>query len=228
MALINTLNDIGNAIREKTGGTELIPLKEMSGAISGISSVPNPLEYATELKGLFLKAVVETEELVINAPRVTNLTDTFMQLSGAKKITLKGNIAGKSMSFSSTFRQMITVEEIDLTNFLVKPTNIGYLFYNSTLLKTIKGELDFSLITTAIKNSFLNCRALEEVRFKANSIKQSINLSSSTKLSTTSVQSIIDGLATVETAQTLTLHRSIVLTDEHKAQISSKNWTLVQ
>ncbi len=38
MALINTLNDIGNAIREKTGGTELIPLKEMASAIQGISS----------------------------------------------------------------------------------------------------------------------------------------------------------------------------------------------
>ena len=38
MALINTLNDIGNAIREKTGSTELIPLKEMASAIQGISS----------------------------------------------------------------------------------------------------------------------------------------------------------------------------------------------
>lgn len=37
MALINTLNDIGNAIREKTGGTELIPLKEMASVIKGIS-----------------------------------------------------------------------------------------------------------------------------------------------------------------------------------------------
>lgn len=38
MALINELTNIGNAIREKTGGTELIPLKEMAGAIQGISS----------------------------------------------------------------------------------------------------------------------------------------------------------------------------------------------
>ena len=38
MALINELTNIGNAIREKTGGTALIPLKEMASAISGISS----------------------------------------------------------------------------------------------------------------------------------------------------------------------------------------------
>ena len=38
MALINELTNIGNAIREKTGSTELIPLKEMASAIQGISS----------------------------------------------------------------------------------------------------------------------------------------------------------------------------------------------
>lgn len=37
MALINELGNIGNAIREKTGGTELIPLKEMADAILSIS-----------------------------------------------------------------------------------------------------------------------------------------------------------------------------------------------
>ena len=38
MALTNTLNEIGDAIREKTGGTELIPLKEMASVIRSIST----------------------------------------------------------------------------------------------------------------------------------------------------------------------------------------------
>lgn len=38
MALINTLTEIGNAIREKTGGTKLIPLKEMASAILTITT----------------------------------------------------------------------------------------------------------------------------------------------------------------------------------------------
>jgi hypothetical protein len=50
----------------------------------------------------------------------------------------------------------------------------------------------------------------------------------SSKLSATSVQSIIDGLATVETAQTLTLAKAIVLTDTQKATINAKGWTLAQ
>lgn len=195
----------------------------------GVASVQNPLEYATELKGLFLKAVVETEELVINAPRVTNLTDTFMMLKGAKKITLKGNIAGNSMSFSNTFRQITTVEEIDLTNFFVKPTDANYLFYGCTLLKTIKGELDFSLITTAINNYFTNCIALEEVRFKAETIKMSISFTNSSALSSETVQSIVDGLATVETQQTLTLNSTIKanLTTEQILQLTTKNWVVM-
>jgi len=61
-----------------------------------------------------------------------------------------------------------------------------------------------------------------------NSIKSSISIPSSPNLSVDTKQSIIDGLATVETAQTLTLNSAIVLTDEQKATIETKGWTLVQ
>ena len=37
MALINKLEDIGNAIRSKTGGTELLKLDEMPAAIESIA-----------------------------------------------------------------------------------------------------------------------------------------------------------------------------------------------
>jgi hypothetical protein len=47
-------------------------------------------------------------------------------------------------------------------------------------------------------------------------------------LTAESIQSIIDGLATVTTAQTLTLNKAIVLTDEQKATINAKGWTLAQ
>ena len=75
---------------------------------------------------------------------------------------------------------------------------------------------------------FRNCSVLEEIRIKESTISLSIDFSYSGNLSTQSRQSIVDGLATVETAQTLKLNSSTVLTDELKAQISSKNWTLVQ
>lgn len=75
---------------------------------------------------------------------------------------------------------------------------------------------------------FYKCKALVEVRFVANTIHWSISFADSPLLSAESVQSIIDGLATVTTAQTITFHKDIALTDEQKQIINEKGWTLVQ
>ena len=77
-------------------------------------------------------------------------------------------------------------------------------------------------------NIFYNCKALVEVRFVANTIHWSISFAQSPLLSAESVQSIIDGLATVTTAQTITFHKDIALSDEQKQTINEKGWTLVQ
>ena len=228
MALINTLNDIGNAIREKTGGTELIPLKEMAGAIKNIVSGQNPFEYATQPTNVYiLSQFPDGSEFEINLPIATNITGLFWATKGLKKITVKGNDAGKLVMIDNAFRELQSVETVDLSGFNCKVKRAHTAFYLSKKLKNILGVLDFS-DAAAYKTPFLYCEALEEVRFKANSIKFSISFANSSKLSSDTVQSIIDGLAIVETAQTLTLNSAIVLTDEQKAQISSKNWTLVQ
>ena len=228
MALINILNDIGNAVREKTDGTELIPLKEMAGAISGISSVPNPLEYAKRLDYAFQYSVFpKGYELELDVSYVTSLEGMLHNASGIIKLILKGNTNGSAASFLQFMRGCNSIVEVDFTNFIVKPSNAQLMFSGAKNIKTIKGEIDLTECTN-VANAFTNCGSLEEIRFKQNSIGLSISFKNSAHLSTTSVQSIIDGLATVETAQTLTLHSSIVLTDEQKAQISSKNWTLVQ
>jgi hypothetical protein len=236
MALIDTLGEIGNAIREKTGGTELIPLKEMASVIRGIetenqTTIQNPLEYATKMDGMYLNAVFpDGYEIVVNAPKIKSLNRAFMQSTGVKKITVKGNVNGDKVDFTEAFRNtsgFCTVEEIDLSNFIINLSKIYNCFYGAKTLKVVKGEIDMSNVTTA-ENVFVNCEALEEIRFKPLSIYVSINVSPSSKLSVDTVKSIIDGLATVTTAQTLTLNNAIVLTDEQKSTINAKGWTLAQ
>lgn len=94
----------------------------------------------------------------------------------------------------------------------------------------IIGELDLSGITSAtnITSMFSYSIGLTEVRFKQETIHFSISFTSCGKLSDASIQSIINGLAIVETAQTLTLNNTVKakLTDEQKSQITSKNWTI--
>lgn len=108
---------------------------------------------------------------------------------------------------------------------LQKCSNIASIFRESGLIK-IEKSLNLSSVTNATY-AFYNMPNLEFVRFVANTLKVSTHITSP-KLSAASIRSIIDGLAYVETAQTLTLHKNIVLTDEQKATIYNKGWTLAQ
>lgn len=76
-------------------------------------------------------------------------------------------------------------------------------------------------------NTFNACPALQYIGFEG-AISNSIYLQYSPLLTAECIQGIIDHLATVTTAQTITLHASIVLSDEQKTTISNKGWTLVQ
>ena len=108
-----------------------------------------------------------------------------------------------------------------------KATNVGGLFYESAI-EEIQEPLDFSNTTSSGNTLFANrARRLREVRLVKETIKWSNNITSAV-LSAESIQSIIDGLATVETAQTLTLHADVKakLTQTQLDTITGKNWNL--
>lgn len=107
-----------------------------------------------------------------------------------------------------------------------KCTDIRSAFKDCSLLETIQEPLDFSNVTNN-QDAFSRCGALKNVFFVPETIKISITIPSPV-LSDESIQSIIDGLATVETTQTLTLHADVKakLTEEQLATITNKNWNL--
>jgi hypothetical protein len=75
---------------------------------------------------------------------------------------------------------------------------------------------------------FIGCFELREIRFIEGCLLYAPNFEHNDKLSAESIQSIIDGLATVETAKTLTLHADVKakLTEQQLATITGKNWNL--
>jgi hypothetical protein len=164
---------------------------------------------------------------------------TFYNTKGIKKVTIKGNTNGNVIDFTMSFRNSADLEIIDFTQLVAKVGNGNSAFHTCRSLREIKGELDFTECTSA-NTMFQNCVALEEVRVKANSLKLSISFSASPSLSANSIQSIIDGLAIVETAQTLTLPKT--LTTEAESVVSAnieeidgeirikgkERWTLVR
>ena len=170
------------------------------------------------------------EELTVNAPNiiVSNnqacMGQMFAYNNGVKKVIL--SVPDESQYMNSTFSNCGIVEEVVLNFSTKKISDYASTFINCKKLKKIDGILDFSSATNV--NYMFGCNELEYVRFAPNTLSISISLVAPSKLTSESIQSIIDGLATVETAQTLTLNKAIVLTDEQKATINAKGWTLAQ
>ena len=107
-----------------------------------------------------------------------------------------------------------------------KIEDMGACFQRSGI-ETIEEPLDVTG-TINLHTAFTYAARLKNIRFVSNCINSSSITFSSAVLTAESIQSIIDGLATVETTQTLTLNKAIVLTDEQKATINAKGWTLAQ
>ncbi len=107
-------------------------------------------------------------------------------------------------------------------------TNLGYVLTDGKNMESVdKIILKEDGSQTFGTFAFRFDSKLKEIRFEG-AIGQSLSFIHCNSLSSDSVQDIIDHLATVTTAQTITFHSSITLTDQQKATIQSKGWTLVQ
>lgn len=108
--------------------------------------------------------------------------------------------------------------------------NVTLLFNGRGSLEEIIGELDFSKITSenVQNNPFHGCTSLVEIRFTKESIKYNLSFTQSSQLSDESIQSILDGLATVSSTQTLALNSAVYakLTEEQKQSATDKGWTI--
>ena len=205
---------------------------EKIGEISGGGTAQNPLEYAKTLDNIYNGVTFpDGYELTLNLPNVTSLNSAFYGVKGIKKVTIKGNTAGNGVVFNRIFRNVSSLETLDLTEFNAKiSAEMTMAFFYDSKLFEILGELDFTAVTS-FSNTFIGCANLVTITPKANTIKISIDLSYCNLLSDLSIQSIIDGLAdlTGGTAQTLDFHADVLakLTDEQLLEIAIKNWSVM-
>lgn len=111
-----------------------------------------------------------------------------------------------------------------------KLSNATLLFNGRISLEEVIGELDFSGITAVNvqSNPFNGCTSLAEIRFTKESIKYNLSFKQSSQLSDESIQSILDGLATVSSTQTLAFNSAVYakLTEEQKQSATDKGWTI--
>ena len=169
----------------------------------------------------------ENYDLVLHLKKPVGMQYCFSK-SNVRSVTLIAEQEGSTM-ITFCFRDCSNLQVIDIKNYKATITDISYAFYYASKLKSIYGALDISggQNTTA---AFDGCVLLEDIEFVPNTIKVNISFLNCANLSDVSIQSIIDGLAdlTGQTTQTITFHATVgtKLTDEQKATITAKNWTL--
>jgi hypothetical protein len=126
----------------------------------------------------------------------------------------------------------VDLKKVTIKNMTSQMKSLSATFAGCVSLVSIEGDLNVvscdKFLYNVPQSSFYECRLLEEIRFIEGCIKHTISFLWSPYLSAESIQSIIDGLATVETAQTLTLHADVKakLTQTQLETITSKNWNL--
>lgn len=218
-----------DAIRYKTSEG-----MQYSGVLCNVGVVRNPYEYLASLSFAFAEVVFpdghhfEVSVPIFSKTGVTAcLQRTFYNTVGLKSFKLKGNDDGKSLTANYMFQNSKDIEVIDFSEFKAIFSNVVGCFMSCSKLKTVLGIIDLENSTNNV-NFVIGCSSLENIRFKENSIKLAINFANVPLLSEASIQSIIDGLATVETSQTLSFHADVKakLTEQQIATITSKNWTL--
>lgn len=161
--------------------------------------------YAVSIAGMF-RSVKQLTDFTLDLSEAENLNqlNNFIMQTSMTTFRIIGEFpTNKNVQMRDVFR-----ENYSLTAITGTPLNASKW--------TIAGE------------AFVYTPKLEYIRFVPSTIGFSISFSQSSVLSDESIQSIIDGLATVTTTCTLTLHETVKakLTDEQKSAIESKGWTL--
>ena len=181
--------------------------------------------YMTQPNGLFYKAAFpEGSSLRVSLPNCSSLlTEMFRLATGLHTLELQlPDVLSKAnyMFYSCSLRVLRLPNGLRVSDFVNFANRCEQL-------EEVWGNLD---LTESSSNDgcFGSCNLLREVRFVPNSIRKSISFKQSGQLSEASVASILAGLATVETTQTLTLHDTVkaTLTNAQIAALEAKNWQL--
>lgn len=189
-----------------------------------ITKVPNLfLPKATTAKGLFQNCDKLTTISNLNMPKVTNTVYVFNNCTSLEKIERTSNplCSGNCDNFASGCTSLVEFDQ-DTS----KVTSFYHMFDGDTSLETIK-TID-GTASQGFADTFKNCSALKNIEITPGTINLNISFGNSPLLTAASIQNIINGLATVTSQRTLTLHTDVKskLTDEQKSAIASKNWKL--
>lgn len=181
-------------------------------------------EYSSNKAILNFSGLPMEEIPKINYQPITSMSYFFNGMSNLKRIDHYIN-SENCTNFNESFSDcssLTYVKGVDMS----AATRGNRTFTGCNALVTIEEPLNIPLLTNW-SGLWEKVGSLVNVRFVSECIKGDIYIGSPV-LSAESIQSIVDGLAYVDTTQNLTLSNKIVLTDNQKQVINAKGWTLIQ
>lgn len=197
--------------------------KAEGGGLFTYASRPNQLFYEVDFGG--------QDEIEIEMPNIgnANISEMFAKAKGYNRLTA---IFAPGVAYNGyRFIQGLStggssIEELTMIDGMKFSRFDGFAQYCINLT-TINGRIDLSECTTAsyLNQCFLSCSKLVNVSFVPNSIMLSINFASSKELSDASIASIINGLSTEASGQTLTVHETVAkkITE---TDVTDRGWSL--
>lgn len=213
---------------EKQGYTKGYTDGESKGYEQGYEQ-GNSVYYANQLPYYARVVFPENFDLVLRMKELTNDTyQNFYLAENLKRVKIVTDNKEAPLGLNQAFRECPSIEVVDLTECSRKISRLDYCFFQCSNLISIFGALDLSELTDTASLGFL-ADSIRDIEFVPNTIKKSIRFTSY-QFTDASIESIINGLAdlTGSTTQTLTLNRiGAKLTEEQRARITAKNWTLV-
>lgn len=196
----------------------------------GKNSVVDYTKYAESIKKIRRDLITE-KEITITLPIATDISNLFdistFENRYVEHITVNcpNSVIAASAVFFAYSPSDTVLKHITLNVDISQAKNTVNMFRGCQALEIIDGTpLDFSSGTSL--NIFNDCLSVKEFRVANNCIKLSFSIPKLDKLSTDTRQSIFDGLATVDTAQTLTLHANVKILQSQVDSANAKGWTV--
>lgn len=165
----------------------------------------------------------------IDTSRVTSFSYLFNANSNLESLNLAGVSTQNVTNMQSMFQNCSSLTSLDVSGFGTQNvTSMYYMFNGCAGLTSINlgDKFDASKVSN-VTNMFQSCNSLETITGNIKNLSISLSLSSC-PLDHDSALRIINGLATVTTAQTLTLSSTTksTLSATEKAVLINKGWTL--
>ena len=185
---------------------------------------------SVSLKELFINKKISTiTHLGIDTRRVTTMQGMFQNCSSLTSLDVSGFNTQNVTSMQYMFWNCSSLTSLDMSGFNTQNvTNMYGMFWSCKSLTFINlgDKFDASKVSN-VTNMFQSCNSLKTITGSIKNLSISLSLSYC-PLDHDSALRIINGLATVTTAQTLTLSSTTktTLSDTEKAILINKGWTL--